>query len=162
MVILGLDPGTATTGYGVIRVPKKNVFELVAYGTIETSKDKAQSDRLVLLQKSLAALLKKYGPDAVAVERLYFFKNLKTVMPVSEARGVILFTLASLKFRLFEFTPLQVKMALTGYGRADKKQMQKMAQMNLHLEKLPKPDDAADALCLAITCSLAMRGTYGT
>lgn len=158
MIILGLDPGTATTGYGVIRVPKKNVFELISYGAIATPKDKAQADRLVLLQKNLAALLKKYKPDVAAVERLYFFKNLKTVMPVSEARGVILFTLASLKFRFFEFTPLQVKMALTGYGRADKKQMQKMAQLNLRLEKLPKPDDAADALCLAMTCSLALRG----
>lgn len=157
MIILGLDPGTATTGYGVVRVPKKNTYECVGYGVIETPKDKAQTQRLVLLQKSLKALLKQYKPDAVAVERLYFFKNLKTIMPVSEARGVILFTLASLGFRVFEFTPLQIKMAITGYGRADKKQMQKMAQMNLKLEKLPKPDDAADALCIAIACSLAMQ-----
>lgn len=150
MTILGVDPGTATTGWGVVRNLKGNALECVSYNCIITPKEKKPGERLVLLEKELLQVLQDYKPDAVVVERLYFFKNLKTVMPVSEARGVILLAIAKKKLPVFEITPLQVKMAITGYGRADKKQMQRMVQQALKLSQIPKPDDAADALGLAI------------
>ena len=150
MTILGVDPGTATTGYGVVRSSRGNSLECVSYNCITTAKEKKSGDRLVSLEKELLRVLNRYRPDAVVVERLYFFKNLKSVMPVSEARGVILLAIAKKKLPVFELTPLQVKMAITGYGRADKKQMQRMVQQTLKLSHLPKPDDAADALGLAI------------
>lgn len=150
MTILGVDPGTATTGWGVVKNIRGNSLECVSYNCITTPKAKKPGDRLVLLEKELLQILQDYKPDAVVVERLYFFKNLKTVMPVSEARGVILLAIAKKKLPVFELTPLQVKMAITGYGRADKKQMQRMVQQTLRLSETPKPDDAADALGLAI------------
>ena len=150
MTILGVDPGTATTGYGVVRSLRGNSLECVAYNCITTAKDKKSGDRLVSLEKELLQVLNKHRPDAVVVERLYFFKNLKSAMPVSEARGVILLAIAKKKLPVFELTPLQVKMAITGYGRADKKQVQRMVQQTLRLSEIPKPDDAADALGLAI------------
>ena len=150
MTILGVDPGTATTGLGVVRNSRGNSLECVSYGCITTPKGKKPGDRLGLLEKELLQSLQKYKPDAVVVERLYFFKNLKSAMPVSEARGVILLAIAKKKLPVFELTPLQVKMAITGYGRADKKQMQRMVQQALKLPQIPKPDDAADALGLAI------------
>src|SRR3989338_4672161 len=150
MTILGVDPGTATTGYGVVKNSRGNSLECVSYNCITTPKEKGAGERLATLEKELLCVLNKYKPDAVAVERLYFFKNLKTVMPVSEARGVILLAIAKKKLPVFEITPLQVKMAITGYGRADKKQVQRMVQQALKLPEIPKPDDAADALGLAI------------
>ena|SRR3989338_2434482 len=150
MTILGVDPGTATTGYGVVRSSRGNSLECVSYNCITTKKEKGTGERLVSLEKELLKVLNTYKPDAVVVERLYFFKNLKSVMPVSEARGVILLAIAKKKLPVFEMTPLQVKMAITGYGRADKKQMQRMVQQTLKLSQVPKPDDAADALGLAI------------
>lgn len=150
MIILGIDPGTATTGYGVVQNIHGNSMECISYNCITTGKEKKPGDRLVLLEKELLQVLQKHKPDAVAVERLYFFKNLKSVMPVSEARGVILLAIAKKKLPVLELTPLQVKMAITGYGRADKKQVQRMVQHILNLPQVPKPDDAADALGLAI------------
>lgn len=150
MTILGVDPGTATTGWGVVKNSRGNSLECIAYNCITTAKEKKPGDRLVILEKELLQVLQEYKPDAVAVERLYFFKNLKSVMPVSEARGVILLAIAKKKLPVVEFTPLQVKMAITGYGRADKKQVQRMVQQTLKLSQIPKPDDAADALGLAI------------
>lgn len=150
MIILGIDPGTATTGYGVIASSPKKPVQCVTYGCITTAKEKPAGERLAILEKGLKLILSEYKPDAVVVERLYFFKNLKSAMPVSEARGVILLTVAKKKLPIFELTPLQVKMAITGYGRAEKKQMQRMVQQTLRLNQIPKPDDAADALGLAI------------
>lgn len=150
MTILGVDPGTATTGYGIVRNSRGNSIECVSYNCITTGKEKKPGERLVILEKELSRVLNEYKPDAVVVERLYFFKNLKSAMPVSEARGVILLAIAKKKLPVFELTPLQVKMAITGYGRADKKQMQRMVQQALKLPNIPKPDDAADALGLAI------------
>lgn len=150
MIILGIDPGTATTGYGVIASSPKKPVRCVSYGCITTAKEKSAGARLAILEKELQQVLREYKPDAIVVERLYFFKNLKSAMPVSEARGVILLTIAKKKLPVFELTPLQVKMAITGYGRADKKQMQRMVQQALKLPQPPKPDDAADALGLAI------------
>jgi crossover junction endodeoxyribonuclease RuvC len=152
MTILGLDPGTARTGYGVLQ-KEKGTVKCLEYGCFETPKHKTAGERLVVLEKALLRVLKDYKPDQVAVERLFFFKNLKTAMPVSEARGVLLLTLASKKIPTIELSPLQVKMAVTGYGRADKKQIQGMVKEILGLKEIPRPDDAADALALAIASS---------
>lgn len=157
MTILGIDPGTARIGYGVVRTTPK--LSWVAHGTIETPKNRTAQNRLLLLEKGMNALLKLHKPDVMAVESLFFFKNLKTAMPVSEAKGVILLTGAKKKVPAREFTPLQVKMAVAGYGRAEKKQVQRMVKEILRLPSLPKPDDAADALSVAIACSFVMKMT---
>ncbi len=149
MIILGIDPGTATTGFGVIKKTKKELFCL-GYGAIITSPDFSDAERLRQLFNELNLVIRHYEPDILAVERLYFFKNSKTAMTVSQAKGVILLAGVKKNLPIFEFTPLQVKTAITGYGRADKSQMQKMVQVLLSLDKLPKPDDAADALGVAI------------
>ena len=151
MVILGIDPGTATTGFGVIQTTPK--LNWVAHGTIVTSKNTPTQERLLLLEQGLIELFKKYKPKLLCVERLYFFKNLKTALPVSEARGIVLLLAAKNKVPLQELTPLQAKMAVTGYGKAQKNQVQHMVQQILGLKDLPRPDDAADALALAIAVS---------
>ena len=155
MIILGIDPGTATTGFGLIeKQGAKRTLQCVAYGCIETPKTKSAEQRLLILEKEMLKLLEKYKPGMLAIERLFFFKNLKSALPVSEARGVILLCAAKKNLPIVEFPPLQAKMAITGYGRADKKQMQAMVQKILLLPVIPKPDDAADALALAIACSM--------
>lgn len=161
MIILGIDPGTQTTGYGVIEKKEGRAnFEVIDFGCIITSNDFTAGERLQKLHKELTKLLEKYKPDIVSVESLFFFKNLKTVMPVSQARGVILLSCAQKKIKTVEFTPLQVKMTIAGYGRAEKKQVQKMIKELLNLEsfdlkiKNRKKDDAADALGLAICAGL--------
>ena len=156
MRILGIDPGTATTGYGVIDKQGRN-STYVAHGCIITHKSAAKEKRLISLEKQLVAVFKEYKPDVVAVESLFFFKNLKTAMPVSEARGVILLTIGKHKTPLYEFSPPQIKMAVVGYGNAEKKQVQKMVQLHLKLESIPKPDDAADALAAALACASLLR-----
>ena len=148
MIILGIDPGTATTGYGVIKKTKRNL-KCLTWGTIETNPSLSNGERLKNLQNQLNKLIKKYKPKLLTVEKIYFFKNIKTAIPVAQAKGTILLTAAKKKIPIFEFTPLQVKTAITGYGRADKKQVQKMIKRLLNLKKLPK-DDAADALGVAI------------
>lgn len=155
MIILGIDPGTATTGFGVIDYQKKNKKQIVCldYGIIQTSPKQSAGERLIQLNFDLNEIIKKYKPEMAAVESLFFFKNLKTVMPVSQARGVIIFTLSKKNVPFVEITPLQAKTAVTGYGKATKNQVQKMVQNLLCLEKLPKPDDAADALAIAICCA---------
>ena len=153
MIILGIDPGTATTGYGVIEKTKKNEIKCVDYGCILTSKEFSDAERLKDINQQLNRVINKYKPDAMSVENVYFFKNFKTAMPVSQAKGVILFTAAKKKLPIYEFTPLQVKMAMVGYGRAEKKQVQQMVKLLLNIKELPRPDDAADALAVAICCS---------
>jgi crossover junction endodeoxyribonuclease RuvC len=152
MIILGIDPGTATTGIGIVEFKKGQVFCL-RYGTIETPAKMPMQDRLKILYDDLALIIKEYKPTAMAIESLFFFKNAKTVMPVSQARGIALLLAAQKNLTLFEFTPLQAKTAVTGYGRAEKQQVQKMIKHILNLEKIPKPDDAADALAIAICCT---------
>lgn len=152
MVILGIDPGTALTGFGVI-LDKKAELELVAYGCIETNKSFSTADRLKESDKQLSKIIQKYKPNKIAVEDLFFFKNLKTAIKVSQARGVILCRAAAAKCEIEEYTPLQVKQAVTGYGRAEKKQVQEMVKVILNLKEIPKPDDAADALAIAICCA---------
>lgn len=151
MIIIGIDPGTAATGYGVVKKTGKKL-ECLDYSVITTSPDKKTGQRLNRLFIEVSKLLKKYNPDILAVEKLFFFKNLKTAMPVSEAKGVILLAAAKKKIKVQELTPLEVKMGVCGYGRADKKQVQRMLKEILGLEEIPKPDDAADALGVAVCC----------
>jgi crossover junction endodeoxyribonuclease RuvC len=160
MIIIGIDPGIERTGYGILQKNSANVSSLqtIEHGCLFTERSQSSPQRLLSLEKQLLGLFRKYPPQALAVETLFFFKNLKTVMPVSEARGVILLASAKKKIPLFEFSPLQVKMAIAGYGRAEKKQVQRMVQETLGLSEIPKPDDAADGLALAIACSLALNG----
>jgi crossover junction endodeoxyribonuclease RuvC len=158
VIILGIDPGLARTGYGVIKKiktrRKKRGLDLrcLDYNVIETSPELTNAQRLQKLSNELNHLIREYSPDFLAVEKLYFFKNAKTVIPVAQAKGVILLAAARKKIPVFEFTPLQVKMTITNYGRASKKQIQKMIKTILKLKEIPKPDDAADALGIAICC----------
>jgi len=153
--ILGIDPGTAITGWAVVEEAKKKP-RLIACGCVNTSKMKSDAERLVEIGKDIATLLKKYKPQEAAIEDLFFFKNLKTAITVAQARGVILYEIKKNLIPLFSYTPLQVKQALTGYGRAEKKQIQIMVKSILNLKSIPKPDDAADAVALAI-CHLNSR-----
>jgi crossover junction endodeoxyribonuclease RuvC len=156
MIILGIDPGTATTGYGVIKTRKakrSNHFRCVAYGCIRTAPKFSDGNRLKQIEKEINRLIREFKPDVLAVERLFFFKNSKTLVPVTQAKGVILLAAAKKKIPVFEFTPLEVKMTIAGYGRAQKIQIQKMIKTLLSLKELPKPDDAADALGIAICCA---------
>jgi crossover junction endodeoxyribonuclease RuvC len=149
MLTLGIDPGTATTGYGLVE-EINNKLNLVEYGCIRTLAGRKASDRLATISEELSAIIKKFCPDDVAVEKLFFTTNAKTALNVGEARGVILLTAAQAGFQVAEYTPLQVKSALTGYGKAEKHQIQYMVMKLLCLKETPKPDDAADALAIAI------------
>ncbi|MBU3964204.1 crossover junction endodeoxyribonuclease RuvC [Patescibacteria group bacterium] len=151
MIILGIDPGTARTGYGVVRKSQRGI-DFVACGCIKTSPDDSPENRLNQIFNQVNGLIKDFSPDALSVERLFFFKNAKTAIPVSQARGVILLAGERKKIPIYEFTPLEVKMNIVGYGRAQKMQMQKMIKKLLDLDEVPKSDDAADALGLAICC----------
>ncbi len=149
MVILGIDPGTATTGFGFIRVNGKKT-EMIDYGCILTKTKTPLEERLEIIYNDIIKLIKKYKPQKMAVEELFFFKNAKTVISVSHSRGAVLLAGVKSGVEIFEYTPLEIKISLTGYGRADKLQMQKMVKLILGLKEIPKPDDAADALAVAI------------
>jgi crossover junction endodeoxyribonuclease RuvC len=155
MIILGIDPGTATTGYGVVKKIKtkqnSKKFKCLGYGLIQTTPKLSAAERLKKLNNELSKLIKKYQPRVLAVESLYFFKNSKTVISVSQAGGVILLTAAKNKIPVYKFTPLQVKMTITGFGWAKKKEVQKKIKRLLNLKETPKPDDSADALAIALT-----------
>lgn len=151
MTILGIDPGTATTGYGIISSTKrKDEYQLVDFGVISTKPKLPDAERLETLAHDLRQILKKYKPSAVGVEKLFFTTNQKTVMTVSQARGVILLLAQQQKIPIFEFTPLQVKSFICGYGKASKSQVQYIVQKTFKLKSVPKPDDAADALAIAL------------
>ena len=150
MTILGIDPGTARLGWGIIK-DQSNHQTVGDYGCIETKKNKSDATRLKNLFDKLITLIKTYKPDVIAVEDLFFFKNKKTIIKVSQARGVILLAAETLKIPNFSYSPLQIKMAVTGYGRADKNQVQQMVKTILNLSSVPKPDDTADALAVALT-----------
>ncbi len=149
MIILGIDPGTATTGFGIIE-HTKNQPELVDFGVISTDKKLSDAQRLEILATDVDQLIKKHRPDAVGVEKLFLTTNQKTVMTVSQARGVVLLICQKNKLPIFEFTPLQVKSFICGYGKAEKKQVQYIVQKTFKLKSAPKPDDAADALAIAL------------
>ncbi len=148
MIVLGIDPGYAIIGYGVLDTSKSNI--LVDYGAIITPKEDSMPVRLENIDKSLKYLFEKFKPDVVAIEELFYFKNQKTVIQVAQARGVILLACQKYCGNIYEYTPLQIKQALTGQGRAEKAQVQFMVKAILGLDKIPKPDDAADALAVAI------------
>ena len=148
MIVLGIDPGYAIIGYGVLDPNKSNM--LVDYGAIITPKEDSMPVRLENIDKSLKYLFEKFKPDVVAIEELFYFKNQKTVIQVAQARGVILLACQKYCGNIYEYTPLQIKQALTGQGRAEKAQVQFMVKATVGLDKTPKPDDAADALAVAI------------
>ena len=149
MIILGIDPGTATTGYGIIEVVGAS-YRTLDYGSINTRAGQPMPDRLERLYHGICQLIEKYRPDEAAVEQLYFNTNATTAISVGQARGVILLAAAQSKLNIGEYTPLQVKQSVVGYGKADKKQVQYMVTSFLSLPSPPKPDDAADALAIAI------------
>jgi crossover junction endodeoxyribonuclease RuvC len=150
--ILGIDPGTATTGFAVIEKVGAEVHAL-DFGVISTRPKIPPQERLLEISNNLTELFDAHQPDLVAVESLFFFKNQTTAFAVAQSRGVVLLTVAKFSLPLVEITPLQVKMAVTGYGRADKKQIQEMVKEIFALKKIPKPDDAADALAIAFAAS---------
>jgi crossover junction endodeoxyribonuclease RuvC len=156
ITVLGLDPGTARLGFGVL-IKAGARFTHIAHGCLETPKGMPQPERLETLHKGLKAILDQYQPELVGVEKLFFTKNVKTAMPVAEARGVILQSLQARGLRILEFTPMQVKLAVTGYGAADKRQVQEMVKVLLKLREIPQPDDAADALAIAYTAAVTPR-----
>ena len=149
-VILGIDPGFGRVGYGIIKKDEKGEWRAVNFGCIETSAKKSFVERIAEIHEELVMLIKKYKPTRMAVEELFFFTNVKTAIEVGQARGVILLTGVENNLPIDEFTPLQVKQALTGYGRAEKGQMQKMVAMILGIKEKIKSDDAADALAVAL------------
>ena len=149
MRVLGIDPGFALVGFGVVE-EYNGGYRAVDYGVISTPKDESFSTRIAMIYKGMCDLIDTYKPDAIAIEELFFFKNQKTVIPVAEARGVIVLAGIQKLGNLYEYTPLQIKQALTGNGRAEKKQIQFMVTNILGLDKVPKPDDAADALAVAL------------
>ena len=150
-LVLGIDPGTATTGFGLVREKTDGSLESVDYGIISTPKDMAAHYRLVQLYDELRKLIKHHKPDSVAVEKLFFQRNVSTAIAVGQARGVVMLAIAQANLEVAEYTPNEVKQAVAGYGSADKKQVQEMVRVLLALPSLPKPDDAADALAIAIT-----------
>lgn len=149
MLVLGIDPGTAITGYGLVRY-QAGKESAVLYGTIDTPAGMDMPSRLLIIHQELTRLLREYRPDAVAVEEIFYHKNAKTVVSVAQGRGVAVMTAAAAGMVVAEYTPLQVKQAVVGYGRAEKHQVQLMVQRILGLPELPRPDDAADALAVAI------------
>ena len=150
MIILGIDPGLATMGYGIIEKKPNGDSVPVDYGVVFTPKDESLPVRLAMLEEGVNKILNKFKPAEVAVEELFFSKNITTGIPVAHARGVILLTCVKYCGKLYEYTPMQIKQALTGYGRADKVQMMHVVTSLLHLQKIPRPDDAADALAVAL------------
>ena len=150
MIILGIDPGIATLGYGVIEKDERGNFRAIDYGVVVTPKEEGLPVRLAILEQGVSAVLEKFKPDEVAMEELFFSKNITTGIAVAHARGVALLTCVKACGRLYEYTPMQIKQALTGYGKADKKQIQTVVASMLKLKAIPKPDDAADALAIAL------------
>ena len=150
MLVLGIDPGTADTGYGLVREAQDGSLEAIAYGVIKTPAKTPMPERLQMLYEELKEIINLHRPDSSAVERLFFVKNVKTGIAVGQARGVTLLALAQASLPIAEYSPNEIKQAVAGYGGADKRQVQEMVRMLLNLESIPKPDDAADALAVAI------------
>ena len=149
MKILGIDPCMAIVGYGLIETVNDSI-NLLTSGSIQTDKKLPDSKRLLEIYNDLTTVVQKYQPDCASVEELFFFKNQKTIIPVAEARGVILTVLEKLNIPTYSYTPIQVKQVLTGYGRAEKKEVEQMVRLTLQSDKLPKLDDTVDAIAIAI------------
>lgn len=156
MRILGIDPGTTIIGYGIIETNSKGL-SCLDYGVFRTPSKVANQERIASIYNFFENLIKKHRPDKAGIEKLFFFKNAKTITQVSEIKGAIILALAKQKIEVSEFTPLQVKQAVSNYGRADKKQIQKIITLILGLKEIPQPDDAADALAIAICCANTTR-----
>ncbi len=154
-IILGIDPGLATLGYAFITHEKEP--RLISCGCIETKAGDEFNKRLNTIHKELTYLIKKYKPSFASVEKLYFCKNVKTAMDVGHARGVIILTLSEAMLPIYEYTPLQIKLAITSYGKADKRQIAEMVKIALKLKAIPKKDDTSDALAIALTCGYQIR-----
>lgn len=162
MIVLGIDPGTARLGYGLVD-RQGSTLRMLDYGCLETINDRPLEQRLLLIHEGLTDLIETHRPEAVGVERLFFNKNARTAMAVGQARGVVLLTAAEHGLPVFEYGPHEVKLAVTGYGRAPKDQVQRMVQLMLSMPQLPRPDDAADALAVAICTAHAITpGTVAT
>lgn len=153
MIILGIDPGLAETGWGVIENSK---WKVLGYGSIKTKAGTPLAERLSRIHQETLSLIEKFEPNVVAIEELFFGANVKTAMKVGEARGAVLLACGEAKVEIAEYTPLEIKTALTGYGRAEKSQVQKMVQRFLNLEKIPRPSHAADALACAYCHAVSM------
>lgn len=160
MRIIGIDPGTGILGFGIIEYAKGQggKVQLVDAGVIRTPVKEDDAVRLLTIYEELTDIIASTKPDAMSVEKLFFSRNVTTAMTVSQARGVVLLTAQQVGLPIFEYTPMQIKQAVTGYGKADKKQMQEMVRVILQLQEIPKPDDAADALAAAITHSMTIPG----
>jgi crossover junction endodeoxyribonuclease RuvC len=150
MLVLGIDPGIAITGYGLVRTHPQNDYECLSYGVVTTKAGLSDAERLKILFEELSVLIILHRPESCAVEKLFFQKNVKTALSVGQARGVAMLTLAQAGLPIAEYTPNEIKQTVCGYGNATKVQVQRMVQALLRLEDLPKPDDAADALAVAI------------
>ncbi len=150
MKILGIDPGMAIVGYSIVDFDGKNL-QLLHSGSIQTAKGERESARLLEIFNDITYIIEKYNPDVCAIEKLFFFRNQTTVMPVAHARGVILTVLEQHNVPIFEYTPMEVKQILTGYGRASKKEVEQMVKISLDSEKLPKLDDTIDSIAIAIS-----------
>jgi crossover junction endodeoxyribonuclease RuvC len=155
MIVLGIDPGTARLGYGIVE-RQGSKLTMLDYGCLETVNDRPLEQRLFLIHEGIDDLIGTYRPEVVGVERLFFNKNVQTAMAVGQARGVVLLTAAQHGLPVLEYGPHEVKMAVTGYGRAPKDQVQRMVQLVLSMQQLPRPDDAADALAVAICTAHAV------
>lgn len=149
MKILGIDPGMAIVGYSVLNISGEN-FELITSGSIQTQKGTSDSYRLYEIFKDMSTIIETYKPDIASVEKLFYFRNQTTIIPVAEARGVIIMALEKFNIPIYEYTPMEVKQVLTGFGRADKKEVEKMVKIALQTEELPKLDDTIDSIAMAI------------
>ena len=152
MLILGIDPGMAIVGYSLLKAEGDNL-ELLSSGSIQTKSIQKDSQRLFEIFEDLCSIIEKFKPDAASVEKLFYFKNQKTIIPVAEARGVIIMALEKYGIPIYEFTPLEIKQTLTGFGRADKKEVEKMVKFTLNRETLPKLDDTVDSIAMGICCA---------
>lgn len=150
MLVLGIDPGTAITGYGLVRQAEDDSLEQVGHGVILTAANTPLPQRLVKLYTEIKQIIDLHRPDSSAVEKLFFTRNVKTGISVGQARGVVLLALAQANLSIAEYTPNEIKLAVSGYGNADKRQVQEMVRVLLNLDEIPKPDDAADALAVSI------------
>lgn len=159
MLVLGIDPGTAITGYGLIEC-RGGREQLIHYGVITTPSEMEMALRLCKINEELNCIINKFKPEVAAVEQIFYHRNAKTVISVAQARGVALYTVAAAGLKVAEYTPLQVKQSVVGYGSADKKQVQIMVKNILHLDYVPRPDDAADALAIAICHAHTSRLRY--
>ena len=157
MRIIGIDPGMAIVGYSIIDTTPNGEINLVSSGSIQTLSKDSEHKRLLEIHQDLKTIIEKFKPEAAGVEKLYFFKNQKTVMPVSQARGVIMLTLALYNININEYTPIEVKQSMTGYGRATKDEVAKLVKICLNKDTRPKLDDTVDSIAIAICCARHMK-----